>query len=300
MIKEPITTLFPEDELPISPPAAPTAPAKSREKVFNDYEGFVEKFKPRKTTDDCYTPEEIYQTVLGWISENIMPLEGVPVVRPFWPGGDFESFDYPEGCVVIDNPPFSIMSKIRRFYHARGIRYFLFAPALTLANSAKECTATYIICGETITYENGAKVGTSFITNLDCGGCAVWVAGSLAKAIKATDERLRREGTKELPAYVYPIHVASAAILQKIAKAGVELRVPFSECRLITRLDCQRGSNASVYGGGWLFSERAAAKERRYWELSDREKAIVAAMAPSVPLPCGAYPEDSGGDEGGP
>ena len=23
---------------------------------FNDYEGFVEKFKPKRTTDDCYTP----------------------------------------------------------------------------------------------------------------------------------------------------------------------------------------------------------------------------------------------------
>lgn len=23
---------------------------------FNDYEGFVDKFKPKKTTDDCYTP----------------------------------------------------------------------------------------------------------------------------------------------------------------------------------------------------------------------------------------------------
>ena len=25
-------------------------------KKINNYEGFVEKFKPKKTTDDCYTP----------------------------------------------------------------------------------------------------------------------------------------------------------------------------------------------------------------------------------------------------
>lgn len=25
---------------------------------FIDYDGFVEKFKPRKTTDDCYTPQQ--------------------------------------------------------------------------------------------------------------------------------------------------------------------------------------------------------------------------------------------------
>ena len=29
----------------------------------NDYEGFVEKFKPKKTTDDCYTPPLVYD---GW------------------------------------------------------------------------------------------------------------------------------------------------------------------------------------------------------------------------------------------
>lgn len=24
--------------------------------AFHDYKGFTEKFKPKKTTDDCYTP----------------------------------------------------------------------------------------------------------------------------------------------------------------------------------------------------------------------------------------------------
>lgn len=30
------------------------------------YEEFVEKFKPKKTTDDCYTPPLIYEAVKGW------------------------------------------------------------------------------------------------------------------------------------------------------------------------------------------------------------------------------------------
>ena len=37
-------------------------------------------------------------------------------VRPFYPGGDYENFVYGENCVVVDNPPFSIISKIIRFY----------------------------------------------------------------------------------------------------------------------------------------------------------------------------------------
>ena len=32
----------------------------SKKSLFADYEGFVDKFKPKKTTDDCYTPAEVY------------------------------------------------------------------------------------------------------------------------------------------------------------------------------------------------------------------------------------------------
>lgn len=92
---------------------------------------FLEKFKPKLTTDDCYTPENIYACVRDWAVDRY-GLAGAEVVRPFFPGGDYEHYDYPEGCVVIDNPPFSILSNICRFYDKRGIRYFLFAPALTL------------------------------------------------------------------------------------------------------------------------------------------------------------------------
>ena len=45
--------------------------ARKREKgLFDDYEGFVEKFKPKKTTDDCYTPPEVYNEVMAWVREN--------------------------------------------------------------------------------------------------------------------------------------------------------------------------------------------------------------------------------------
>lgn len=32
----------------------------------NTYEEFVDKFKPKKTTDDCYTPGAIYEAVKDW------------------------------------------------------------------------------------------------------------------------------------------------------------------------------------------------------------------------------------------
>ncbi len=264
---------------------------ESRKEKFEDYDGFVEKFKPKKTTDDCFTPPRVYETLIDWISENIMPLDGVEIIRPFWPGGDYETADYPEGCVVIDNPPFSKLAAIRRFYHSRGIRYFLFAPALTMVNSAKELPATYIITRTSLEYENGVKVSTSFITNFDCSGIEIWVSGDLDRRLKAAN---KRPSANPLPAYEYPDCVASPAILRKIAQRGVDLCIPASQCQKVTSLQSQRSVGKAIFGGGWLLSERAAAEraaaeraaaeraaaeraaavERIYWPLSPEEKEI--------------------------
>ena len=143
------------------------------------YEEFVEKFKPKKTTDDCYTPPAVYEAVKDWVVKEYS-LEGKEIARPFYPGGDYESYDYPADCVVIDNPPFSILSKICKWYIEKNIKFFLFAPRLTLFSNNLD--VTYIIDGAPpIVYENGAKVSTSFITNLDT--CRIRSASGLKHAI---------------------------------------------------------------------------------------------------------------------
>ena len=43
------------------------ATSQNKEK-FEDYDGFVEKFKPKKTTDDCYTPQIVYEAVADWVA----------------------------------------------------------------------------------------------------------------------------------------------------------------------------------------------------------------------------------------
>ena len=46
------------------------------------------------------------------------------------PVADFEMYDYPENCVVIDNPPFSIYDHIPSiFTNERPTDFFLFGPA---------------------------------------------------------------------------------------------------------------------------------------------------------------------------
>lgn len=111
------TVSSPESE----PPAHFWGDAEGEES--EEYAAFVEKFKQKKTTDDCYTPENIYSAIRDWAVDHY-GLGGAQVLRPFYPGGDYEHADYPEGCVVIDNPPFSILSQICRFYMERNIRFF--------------------------------------------------------------------------------------------------------------------------------------------------------------------------------
>lgn len=56
------------------------------EMIDQDYKQFVEKFKPKKTTDDCYTPENVYAAVVQWARDQY-GIDPANIVRPFWPGG---------------------------------------------------------------------------------------------------------------------------------------------------------------------------------------------------------------------
>lgn len=132
----------------------------------DNYEDFVKKFEQKKTTDDCYTPPDVYQAVLDFCKVNFPnELKNKRILRLFYPGGDYQKEDY-SGAVVIDNPPFSIISQIVRWYNQRGIKYFLFAPLLTEFNIP---APGYVIVHKSTTYENGAKVATGFVSNMFSG-----------------------------------------------------------------------------------------------------------------------------------
>lgn len=73
---------------------------------FTDYGGFVEKFKPKRTTDDCYTPPEVYAVVLDYVRER-WGVDEADVARLFWPDDDFESF-VGEGVRWHHHSPFPV------------------------------------------------------------------------------------------------------------------------------------------------------------------------------------------------
>ena len=247
--------------------------------LFTDYDGFVEKFKPKKTTDDCYTPPEIYDVILGYVVERY-GIDPDKVSRPFYPSGDYQAEDY-EGLTVVDNPPFSMLAKIIDFYQTNDVPFFLFAPTLTCISCRKHIMdINHIVCNATITYENGAKVPTSFVTNLDTDGTVLEANPELSDLIKAKDDELRHQTTKTNPKYVYPDHIMTAAKANWYAAHHTPYKLNKRDCAPIQKLDAMGGK--SIYGGGLLLSERAAAEraaaERaaaHRWQLSERELKLV-------------------------
>ncbi len=259
----------------------------------DDYGEFTEKFKSKLTTDDCYTPVEVYEAVLGWLREKV-DLSGANIVRPFWPGGDYEAYDYKEDDVVVDNPPFSILAGILRFYRDRGIRFFLFGPQLTLFSSSS--SLTYIPCACAVEYANGAKVNTGFISNL-FGDVFAMSAPDLRKRIMEAQEKAKGNGSMSLPRYEYPPEVLTSSMLGYLSTHGVEFKVMRDEVSpvLLSALASQRAVGKSIYGKGLLISEKKAAEKKAaekkaaekkaaekkaaekviVWELSDVEREAV-------------------------
>ena len=255
--------------------------------LFDDnaeYDAFVEKFKPKKTTDDCYTPALVYDAVRDWAC-NEYGIDPAGIVRPFYPGGDYEHYEYPDGCVVLDNPPFSILSKICEFYLDRNIPFFLFAPSLTaFSGRSVVMRMNHIICGADIVYENGAVVRTAFVTSFG-GDIIAQTAPGLGKAIEDVVEKIKAETRREISKYTYPDHILTAAMLQRYSKYGIDFSVKRENCQFVSKLDAQRESGKSIFGGGLLLSdesaaERAAAERAAatVWQLSSRELEMVAAL----------------------
>lgn len=240
------------------------------------YEQFVDKFKPKLTTDDCYTPPEVYDVVARWAVKEY-GWEDREIVRPFYPGGDYEHFDYPANCAVIDNPPFSILSKIAEFYERRKIKYFLFAPQLTaFVRQAK----SHIGVGAQVIYQNGAVVSTSFICS---DGPTLRSAPDLYNQITRVVESLKTN--KKRPKIEYPPELVTASRLAAYSQYGVD----FAEDRAayVRSLDLQKNRGKKIFGGGYLVprepahkAEEALARARArsvfVWRLSSREKDLLA------------------------
>ena len=211
----------------------------NKKTLFTDYDGFIEKFEIKKTTDDCYTPENVFKVVLDYV-QTLTDISGLQIIRPFYPGGDYEAVNYSDDCIVIDNPPFSIIAKICKFYIAKGVKFFLFAPHLTLLSSDLNCTA--VVAGADIIYENGANVKTSFLTNI-AGSNRLITAPAIYKGL----ELINKSRKSHLPKYVYPLNLVTVSAMQQLVQNGIEFSINKDCCVHCRGLDNQKKHKKAIF-----------------------------------------------------
>lgn len=62
-----------------------------------------------------------------------------------------------------------------------------------------------------------------------------------------------------------------------MARYGIDYQVERGQCLHVSSLDAQKAMKKSIFGGGLLLSEKAAAEKKNaiVFELSEREKDLV-------------------------
>ena len=203
------------------------------------YDEFVNKFKPKLTTDDCYTPPEIYSVVLEWVKKYYGVNERI--IRPFNPNDDYKKYDY-SNAVVVDNPPFSILAEIIDYYLDNNVKFFLFAPCLTcfgyLGKNRKVCI---LPIHADIIYENGARIPTGFVTNLENN--AININAELYKLIKNCREDKSQRKINHSYDYI------CIGNCNKLAKRGIDFKIKsFKE-------HVREKDNYKIFGSGVLLHE---------------------------------------------
>ena len=168
----------------------------------------------------------------------------------------------------MDNPPFSILSEIIKYYQRRGVFFFLFAPTLTLFSSSSSCTA--ICVGAKITYDNGACVNTSFITNLE-PGTRLRSAPTLYEAVQRADNENQRAIKKEIPTYSYPDYILTATRIAKYSELGIDFAAP------VIKGHKEQADKEKIKREREEMDKQDEKMVRR-WELSERERRIVQSL----------------------
>ena len=263
-----------------------------------EYQEFVKKFEAKRTTDDCYTTDVVYDAVAEWVASEYN-VSRANFVRPFYPGGDYQKERYKPTDIVVDNPPFSILASIIDWYNERGIRYFLFGPQLTLlGTTARRCACLAV--GVSITYANGASVNTSFATNMEPDDIAFRADARLWKMVNDANREFEKTIRKQLPKFIYPTNIIMTPTLSAFSRLGIDFVAKKCEVEAISELDQQREAGKAIFGKGYLMSDRLTAERERceklrvereilmkeekerearessqVWELSQREREII-------------------------
>lgn len=230
--------------------------------------------------------------MVGWV-EKEYNLKRSDFVRPFYPGGDYQKENYKPGAVVVDNPPFSILTEIIKYYQSKDIKFFLFCPTVSAFTQIEGVCSICVLTA--VTYENGANVNTSFMTNLE-PGIKARTAPTLNEAMGEANKIVNRMFHREIPHYEYPPEAVTSALLGKYSKYGIDWKIKDESCVMVGALDNQKDAGKAIYGRGLLLSDKVTEENKRasiqaeeekkkraglkenqptVWEISEREREII-------------------------
>lgn len=219
----------------------------------DEYNNFVDKFKDKFTTDDCFTPSNVYDEIVKFI-ENEYKVKKENFVRPFYPGGDYQNYSYKKDSIVVDNPPFSLYNEIVKFYVKNNIKFFLFGNGLTIL-STKIKDITYIVNDLRIEYQNGVQVNTNFVTNLEKGDILIRTAHELAKNVDKVNKintRKLKNGYKE---YKYPRNLLGVSDIKARARNKEDIFINKNKCEFIDYLYDDNKTKTKQFGTKLIVSD---------------------------------------------
>lgn len=139
--------------------------------------------------------------------------------------------------------------------------------------------------GAGIVYENGAEVKTSFLSNM-LGDLKVVGDAELYARL----ETLKKSKRTPLPEYKYPTNVLTVSHVQWMIEKGVSFQVGKGHAKHCRALASQKPHKKAIFGSGFLISDQAAADQAAaekaaaeaknviVWELSEKERAIIAGL----------------------
>lgn len=212
------------------------------------------------TNDECYTSPEVYDTVLNYAIERYN-LQGKHIVRPFVPNGNYQQYVYGKNDVVIDNPPFSMASKITNWYIDHNIPFFLFINGLYGVSLSRGLhgKATVITTNANVSFyhkgnEKNIKLG--FVTNMDQKNIIVRGDATLTNRLNGLVKK------KSFKRYHYPDNFLKNNDILAALQRNVELKLTTDNCLFEDNLDYHKAKTngksqrLSVFGGGYLVDDK--------------------------------------------
>lgn len=210
------------------------------------------------STDECYTPPAVYDTVLDYAVDRYN-LQGKHIVRPFIPGGDYQKYAYDKNDVVIDNPPFSITTKIAKWYVDHNIPFFLFVNGLYGVSLSRGLhgKATVIATNANASFYNKGSdksIKLGFVTNMEPKNIIIRGDAALTNKLNGLVDK------KSFKRFHYPDNFLKNNDILAALQRNVELKLTTNNCLFEDNLDYHKAQHVKVFGGGYLVDDKLYAE----------------------------------------